>query len=89
MRDADAVETRTVVASAGKLVRAEFEQSLREWATRLGVECEVVEHPHLLLTQVAFTVTGPKRKVDEFVHGVTAEEIMSIRLDGHLMLSHV
>ena len=89
MRDADAVETRTVVASAGKLIRAEFEQSLREWATRLDVECEIVEHPHLLLTQVGFTVTGPKRKVEEFVQGVSAEELTSIRLERHVIVSHL
>jgi hypothetical protein len=89
VRDADAVETRTVVASAGKLVRAEFEQSLREWAARLGVECEVIEHPHLLLTQVGFTVTGPKRKVEEFLQGATAEELMSIRIEHKVIVSQV
>ncbi len=86
-RSAEAVQTRTVVASAGKLVRSEFEQSLREWAERLGVQCEVVEHPHLLATQVAFTVTGPRRKVDEFVAGVTAEEAATIRTERAVMLS--
>ena len=89
VRDADAIETRTVVASAGKLVRAEFEQSLSEWAARLGVQCEVVEHPHLLATQVAFTVTGPKRKVEEFIQGVTAEELTSIRLERNVIVSQI
>jgi hypothetical protein len=86
-RDADAIETRTVVASAGRIIRAEFEQSLGEWAKRLGVECEVIEHRHLLKTQVAFTVTGPKRKVTEFVQGVTAEELTSIRIERTALLS--
>jgi hypothetical protein len=89
VRDADSIETRTVVASAGKLIRAEFEQSLSEWATRLGVQCEVIEHPHLLSTQVGFTVTGPKRKVEEFVQGVRAEELASIRTERDVIVSQI
>jgi hypothetical protein len=73
-RDAERVETRTLVASAGRLVRGELEQSMSVWAERLGVECEIVEHPHLLSTQIAFTVTGPRRKLDEFASGLRAEE---------------
>jgi hypothetical protein len=87
MRSAEQVETRTVVASAGKLIRAEFEQSLRDWASRLGVDCELVEHPHLLATQVAFTVTGPRRKVEEFIAGVRAEENATIRAESTVLLS--
>jgi hypothetical protein len=86
---AEQVETRTVVASAGKLIRGEFEQSLREWAQRLGVQCEVIDNPHLLTTQVGFTVTGPKRKVEEFVQGVKAEELASIRIERSVMLSQI
>ncbi len=86
-RRANTVETRTVVASAGKLIRANFEQSLRAWAGELGVQCEVVEHSHLLTTQVAFTVTGPTRKVEEFLHGVSAEENATIRAETGVMLS--
>lgn len=65
-RDAEAIETRTLVASLGKEIRAEFEQSMLNSAGELGVECKIVEHPHLLATQVGFTVTGAKRKVEEF-----------------------
>jgi hypothetical protein len=79
-RAADAVETRTIVASSGKEIRAEFEQSIGTWAQELGLKYEVIEHPHLLTTQVAFTVTGPKRKIDEFAKGLTAEELTSIRI---------
>jgi hypothetical protein len=86
-RRASQVETRTVVASAGKLIRGEFEQSLRVWATQLGVECQIVEHPHLLTTQVAFTATGPRRKVEEFIAGVKAEENATIRTESAVMLS--
>ncbi len=86
-RDADAIETRTMVASSGKLIRAEFEQSMHEWADRLGLECKIIEHPHLLTTQVAFTVTGPKRKIDEFSQGLKAEERATIRAETVVMMS--
>jgi len=42
--DAEAIETRTLVASSGKLIRAEFEQTMRDWADELGVQCEIIEH---------------------------------------------
>jgi hypothetical protein len=86
-RDADAIETRTLVVSSGKMIRAEFEQSIREWADKLGLECSIIEHPHLLTTQLAFTVTGPKRKIDEFSNGLTAEERATIRAERAVMMS--
>ncbi len=84
-RDADAIVTRTLVASSGKLVREEFEQTMLAWAQKLGVQCEIVEHPHLLTTQVAFTVKGPRRKVDEFSKGLIAEGWSQVRAEGSLM----
>jgi hypothetical protein len=86
-RDANAIETRTLVATSGKLVRAEFEQTMLEWAQRLGVECKLIEHPHLLTTQVGFTVTGPKGKVDEFSRGLIAEGWTMVRAEEGLSLS--
>ena len=86
-RDAEAIETRTLVASLGKEIRAEFEQSMLNSAGELGVECKIVEHPHLLTTQVGFTVTGAKRKVEEFAQGLTAEERATFRADTAVMLS--
>jgi hypothetical protein len=86
-RDADAIETRTMVASSGKLVRAEFEQSMLDWAAKLGLECEIIEHPHLLTTQVGFTVTGSKRKIDEFSQGLSAEGWAAVRAETGVMLS--
>lgn len=88
-RDADAIETRTLVVSSGKMIRAEFEQSTREWADKLGLEYSIVEHPHLLTTQLAFTVTGPKGKIDEFSAGLAAEARTTIRTERAVMLSHV
>jgi hypothetical protein len=86
-RDADTIETRTMVATSGKLVQAEFEQSMLAWADKLGLECKIIEHPHLLTTQVGFTVTGPKRKVDEFSRGLNAEGWAAVRAETGVMLS--
>jgi hypothetical protein len=86
-RDAETIETRTLVASVGKMIRAEFEQSLLEWAEKLGVECKLFEHPHLLTKQVGFTVTGPKHKLDEFAQGLAAEERQTIRAEGLVLAS--
>jgi hypothetical protein len=86
-RDGETVETRTLVASAGKDVRGTLEQSMIEWAEKLGVQCTFVEHPHLLTTQVGFTVTGPRRKLDEFSAGLKAEETTTIRSENSVILS--
>ena len=87
VRDAEAIETRTLVASSGKMIRAEFEQSMLAWADKLGVQCETLEHPHLLTTQIGFTITGPRRKLDEFASGLKAEEAATIRTERAVMLS--
>lgn len=86
-RDGERPETQTLVASVGKMIRQEFEQSMLEWAKELGVKCEVMEHPHLLDTQVGFTVSGGKRKVEEFRQGLEAEERATIRTENAVMLS--
>lgn len=86
-RDAETIETRTLIASVGKEIRAEFEQSMLNSAIELGIECKILEHPHLLTTQVGFSVTGPKRKIAEFVQGLTAEERATFRTDRAVMLS--
>lgn len=82
----DAVETRTLVAHSGRMVRAEFEQTMRECAERLGLECNIIEqHPHLLTLQVGFTVTGSKRKVDEFARALEAEGWAYVRAETGVM----
>ena len=85
--DAEAVETRTLVASAGNLVRSSFEQSLLDWAQKQGLKVAVAEHPHLLSTQVLFTLTGPKRKIDEFERALRAEGTAFFRGDAILLVS--
>jgi hypothetical protein len=86
-RDDDVIETRTLVVSSGKMIRAEFEQSMLAWAEQLGLQCTLIEHPHLLTTQVGFTVTGPKGKIDEFSRGLQAEDRATIRAETAVMLS--
>jgi hypothetical protein len=77
----EATVTHTYVVTLGRWVREEFEESLAQWAKELGVTYEVVEHPHLLSSQAAFTVTGPSRKVDEFAAAMSAEERATIRTE--------
>lgn len=86
-RDAAAIETRTMVVSAGKLIRATLDQSMLDLAEKLGLECKIIEHPHLLTTQTALTVTGPKHRVEEFARGLKAEELATFRAERGVMLS--
>jgi hypothetical protein len=88
-RDGETIETRTLIASSGKIARGTLEQSMAEWAERLGVQCTIVEHPHLLTTQVGFTVTGPRHKLDEFADGLKAEEATTIRSENSVILSQL
>jgi hypothetical protein len=85
--EAETIETRTLVASAGKLIRAEFEQTMLNRAGELDLKCQIIEHPHLLTTQVGFTVTGSRRKLDEFSQGLIAEGRAFIRTETAVMMS--
>jgi hypothetical protein len=85
---ATATGTRMLVTSAGKWVREELELSMKTWAEELGISCEIIEqHPHLLDDQLAFTITGPTRKLDEFETGLRAEELATIRTERQVMIS--
>ena len=84
---AHAVGTRTYVVTLGRWVREEFEQSIGSWAEQLGVSYEIVEHPHLLSSQVAFKVTGPADKLDELAAAMNAEERATIRTETIVMAS--
>ncbi len=84
---AEAPATRTYVVTLGRWVREEVEQSMSSWTAHLGVSCEIVEHPHLLSSQAAFTVTGPAEKLDEFAAALKAEERATIRTETAVMAS--
>jgi hypothetical protein len=81
-RDEATVETQTMVSSVGRAVRSSFEEAMRSSADQLGLRCEVVEHRHLLTTQVAFTVTGPRHRLKEFRDTLILEAGTTIRADG-------
>jgi hypothetical protein len=61
------VVTRTVAITSGKMARNWFETTVADEARELGVELSIVEHPHLLKTQIVFTLTGPAGKVEEVI----------------------
>jgi hypothetical protein len=86
-RDAERPESRTMVVSSGKWVRAEVEATMRAYADQLGLECEIIEHPHLLTVQVAFTVNGPHRRIEDFARALRAEELATLRTERSVMLS--
>jgi hypothetical protein len=88
-RGEEEVESRTLIARIGKLVRSEVEQTMQDAAAKLGLECELHEHPHLLDSQVAFTVRGPRRKVQEFAQDLREEELMTMRIERQVLLRPV
>jgi hypothetical protein len=76
------VETRTVVITSGKIVRNWFETTVADEAREAGVELSIVEHPHLLTTQLAFTLTGPTGKVNTLVADLKARAMQVTRLES-------
>ncbi len=78
-------ETRTVMCVTGKLIRKSFERQMLAFAQELGLQCEIVEHPHLLSTQVAFNVTGPSSSVEQFDRYLKSEAKATTRLDPGLI----
>ena len=81
-RDTRRIETRTIACGSGKIVRASLERTMLARAQELGLECKVVEHPHLLTTQLLFTLTGPHGRIEEFRRELKAEAWATIRADG-------
>lgn len=72
-------ETQTFVCKVGRGVRRDLEDSMSDWASRLGLRCEIVQHTHFMTTQMAFTVTGPHHRVEEFRDGLRAESVSTMR----------
>ena len=65
----------------GKLIRKSLEHQMVAFAQELGLQCAIVEHPHLLSTQVAFNVTGPSSSIEQFDRYLKSEARATIRLD--------
>jgi len=76
-------ETRTVAITSGRMVRTWFEKTVADEARELGVELSIVEHPHLLTTQIAFTLTGPTGKVDAVVEDLSQRAGAVTRLETY------
>jgi hypothetical protein len=66
------VVTRTYAETSGKLVRNWFETVVAAEARERGVALSIVEHPHLMTTQIAFTLTGPTSAVDAVIRTIRA-----------------
>jgi hypothetical protein len=81
--DRQRVQTRTVAITSGRMVRSWFEKTVADEARELGVELTIVEHPHLLTTQVAFTLTGPGGKVDAVIDDIAARAGAVTRLETY------
>ena len=75
------VETRTVAITSGRMVRNWFETTVADEAREAGVELSIVEHPHLLTTQIAFTLTGPTSKVDAVIENLRTRAGQATRLE--------
>lgn len=86
-QDEEGIETRTMVASAGRQVRGEIEEVMHEAAANLHLRLSVTEHPHLLTTQVLFQVTGPKAQIDRFAADLNAYELATMRTERAVMMS--
>jgi hypothetical protein len=79
------VETRTVAITSGRMVRRWFETTVADEAHDSGVELSIVEHPHLLTTQIVFTLTGPGDKVDAVIADLRDRAGAATRLEtGYL-----
>ncbi len=75
------VQTRTVAITSGKMVRNWFETTVADEARDAGVELSIVEHPHLLTTQIVFTLTGPTAKVDAVIDDLRDRAGRATRLE--------
>jgi hypothetical protein len=73
--------TRTVVCTIGRLIRKSFEQQMISFAQEDGLRCQLVEHPHLFSTQVAFEATGAPGHVEEFAQYLRNEAQTTTRVD--------
>lgn len=86
-RAADEPDSRTLVAHVGELIRPQFEQTMLDTAAQLGIECEIVEHHHLLRSQVAFRISGQRYKLDEFARVLQRDAATTVRCENTLLLS--
>src|SRR5579862_6651924 len=75
------IETRTVAITAGRMARNWFETTVADEARELGVELSIAEHPHLLSTQIVFTLTGPRGKIEQVIADMNERAGATTRLE--------
>jgi hypothetical protein len=78
---------RTVAALVGKPARKSFEAEMAQLAASLGLGCEIVEHPHLLRTQVLFNLAGARRDIRLFESQLGSAARATMRIDPGLIPS--
>jgi hypothetical protein len=76
---------RAVASVVGRLIRKSFEAEMLEVAAALDLHCEIVEHPHLLSTQVVFNLTGAPSDVHRFESTLRSRARATIRVDPGLI----
>jgi hypothetical protein len=69
----DPIVTRTYAETSGRIVRNYFENIVAGEAQSRGVKLSIVEHPHLLTTQLAFNLTGPSSAVDGVIAAIQSD----------------
>ena len=69
----DPIVTRTYAETSGKLMRNYFENVVAGEAESRGVKLSIVEHPHLLTTQLAFNLTGPSSAVNAVIAAIASD----------------
>jgi hypothetical protein len=79
---ADLVVTRNYVVKSGRVVNEYFEKTALEDAREAGVELSFTEHPHLLTTQISFTLTGPAVQVDTVIDNMKTRAMALTRLES-------
>jgi hypothetical protein len=82
----DPIVTQTFVESSGRLARNFVETQVAEEARARGVRLSIVEHPHLLTTQLAFTLQGPAGAVAEVIAASRSDAVALTRTELHNML---
>ena len=58
-----------------------------EWSDPIDAGRPAREPAFAVILQVCFTVTGPKRKIDEFADGLRGEQRATIRTERAVMAS--
>lgn len=76
---------RALACVVGRLIRKSFEAEMREVAASLALDCDIVEHPHLLDTQVLFNVRGSPADIRAFQSSLNGAAKATMHIDPGLI----